>query len=125
MTTPHGERVPLEIRTEYPDPVAKAARVAYGKKRDRIIQEARAKGWRKWQGSFWAALEKKLRSIGCEWPEMFMADLRIDRAQEAFDAGIATWAELQWLQDLENPPKDKERITGGLHVRDRQGAEAR
>ena len=102
MTMTRKEQAPLEIRTEYPDPVAKAARVAYGKKRDRIIQEARAKGWRKWQGSFWAALEKKLRSIGCEWPELFMADLRIERAQEAFDAGIASKVELKLLRDEED-----------------------
>ena len=111
MNTPLADRMPLEVVTLRPghpewdkwhSKKAKAARIHYGEQRDRIIQEARAKGWRKWQGSFWAALEKKLRSIGCEWPELFMADLRIERAQEAFDAGIASKAELQLLRDEED-----------------------
>jgi len=70
------------FKTEHPDPIEKAAWAAYEKKRDRILQEARDKGWRRWQGPFFFHLEKKLRSIGCLCPEMWTDDLRQERLDE-------------------------------------------
>lgn len=63
-----------------------AAAKAKGQTRDnerrRIIEGARDKGWRHWQGPFFFHLEKKLRAIGCPDPTIWTDELRDDRAFE-------------------------------------------
>ena len=61
---------------------ARAERQARDRKRERIMEDARNKGWRHWQGPFFFYLEKKLRSIGCKWPDIWTDDLRNERQFE-------------------------------------------
>lgn len=103
-------RMPPEIVTERPgmplwdsmcSPAAKAARAAHKAQRERIIADARAKGFRRMQGTFWNALERKLRAIGCDDPEWYLKGLRLERALEAKWEGYASAAELKLLADEE------------------------
>lgn len=64
---PGSERARLELRD---------------RERERIMEEARAKGWRHWQGPFFFNLEKKLKAIGCPCPEIWTDDLRDEREFE-------------------------------------------
>ncbi len=95
-----GPSTPLWI--DMCSPAAKAKRAAHKAKRERILDDARAKGWRHWRGSFWAAISRKLKAIGCDDPAWFLQDLRRERAWEAKYAGVATKAELKLLADEES-----------------------
>lgn len=63
-------------------PAAKAKRELRDRERQRIMEEARAKGWEHWQGKFFYHLEKKLRAIGCPDPSLWTDELRQERTDE-------------------------------------------
>ena len=91
----------MEQRTEQPDAAKKAKGLEYESERDLILEEARARGVAHWTGNFYHHLEKKLRSIGCVWPELWIIDFRIERCEHAADEGIASQKELQFLAETE------------------------
>ncbi len=93
------ERPGMPLWDDLCSPAAKAKRAAHKAQRERIMADARAKGWRHWRGGFWAALSRKLKAIGYEDAAWLLEELRLERAQEAKWAGEATKAELKMLAD--------------------------
>ena len=97
MNTPHKDRAPLEVRTERPDPIAKALETARIQRIDNVREWARSRPFAKMKGRFWSAFRKRLEDVPAYFADMYVEELRLERAQWAVDGGTATRADLKLL----------------------------
>ena len=97
MNISRVEKVPPEVKTDHPNPVAKALETARIQRIDNVREWARSRPFAKMKGRFWSAFRKRLEEVPAYFADMYVEELRLERAQWAVDGGTATRADLKLL----------------------------